>query len=107
MAVRLRRWSRKPQPETDPQSVVEGEATVAAAAVYLNKRQETTMEVVRQLLVAAGVFATVCLALFGLATLTLMSLMSIFASIERESEKQEDNWLSQQEESVEVWDFNA
>lgn len=63
------------------------------------------MEVIRQLLVAVGVFATVCFALFGFAALTLMSLMSMFARIEQEAENKEDNWLSQQEESIEVWDF--
>lgn len=63
------------------------------------------MEVLRQLLVATGVFATVCFALFGFGVLTLMSLMSLFARIESEAEKQEDNWLAQQEESIEVWDF--
>jgi hypothetical protein len=40
MAVRLRRWSRELHPETDPQSVVDGEATVAAAAVYLKRNDE-------------------------------------------------------------------
>lgn len=65
------------------------------------------MELLRNLFVAVGVFATVCFALFSFGLLTLMSLMAMIARIESEAEKQEDNWLAVQEESVEVWDFKA
>jgi hypothetical protein len=63
------------------------------------------MEVIRQLVLALGVFAVVVLTLLGAGVLTFMSLMSLFARIEAEAEAKEDNWLVEQEESIEVWDF--
>jgi hypothetical protein len=56
---------------------------------------------------ALGVAVAVFFFLVGLAFIALMSVLSLIVKIESEVEKQEDNWLSEQEESIEVWDFKS
>jgi hypothetical protein len=56
---------------------------------------------------ALGVAVAVFFFLAGLAFIALMSVLSLIVKIESEVEKQEDNWLSEQEESIEVWDFQS
>ena len=65
------------------------------------------MEVIRQIFMALGVAVAVFFFLAGLAFIALMSVLSLIVKIESEVEKQEDNWLSEQEESIEVWDFKS
>jgi hypothetical protein len=65
------------------------------------------MEVIRQIFMALGVAVAVFFFLVGLAFIALMSVLSLIVKIESEVEKQEDNWLSEQEESIEVWDFQS
>jgi hypothetical protein len=65
------------------------------------------MEVIRQIFMALGVAVAVFFFLVGLAFIALMSVLSLIVKIESEVEKQEDNWLSEQEESIEVWDFKS
>jgi len=63
------------------------------------------MELLRQIFTALGVAVTVFVFLAGLGFIALMSVLSLIAKIESESEKQENDWLAEQEESIEVWDF--